>query len=85
MPCSEGVAAAGFEVALKGLGFYESHKCDVGFDFPWHEFGSVGNLAGIVLGEASAEVGSAADVALIGMGETAEDVGVVHVLFLSFL
>ena len=38
----------------------------------------MGNLAGIVLGEASAEVGSAADVALGGMGETAEDVGVVH-------
>ncbi len=38
----------------------------------------MGNLAGIVLCEAGAEVGSAADVALVGMGETAEDVGVVH-------
>ena len=36
------------------------------------------NLAGIVLGEASAEVGSAADVALIEVRETTEDVGVVH-------
>ena len=43
----------------------------------------MGNLAGIVLGEASAEIRSAADVALIGMGETTEDVGVVHALFLS--
>ena len=43
------------------------------------------NLAGIVLGEAGAEVRSAADVTLVGMGDAAEDVGVVHVLFLSFL
>ena len=35
-------------------------------------------MAGIVLGEAGAEVGSAADVALVWMGETAENVGVVH-------
>ena len=45
----------------------------------------MGNLAGIVLGEASAEIRSAADVALIGMGETTEDVGVVHALYLFFL
>ena len=67
MPCGEGVAAARFEIALKGLGLYESLKCAVGLDFSWHEFGSVGNLAGIVLGEASAEIRSAADVALIGV------------------
>ena len=51
--------------------------------FPRHEFGCVGNLTGIVFCEAGAEVGSAADVALGWMGEAAEDVGVVHVLFLS--
>ena len=36
------------------------------------------NLAGIVLCQAGAEVGCAADVALGGVGDAAEDVGVVH-------
>ena len=78
MSCCESVAAARFEIALKSLGFCESFECKVGLDFPRHEFGCMRNLAGIVLGEASAEVGSTADVALFGMGETAENVGVVH-------
>ena len=54
MPCSEGMAAAGFEIELKGLGFYESLKCEIGLDFPWHEFGSMRNLAGIMFCEAGA-------------------------------
>ena len=42
-------------------------------------------LAGVVLGEAGAEIGGATDVALVWMGVTAENVGVVHVLYLSLL
>ena len=77
------MATAGFKVVLKSEGLSERFKGDVGFNLPWHEFGCMGNLTGIVFCEAGAEVGSAADVALGGMGEAAEDVGVVHVLFLS--
>ena len=85
MSRGEGVTAARFEIALKGLCLCECFKCDVGFYLPWHVLGGMRNLAGIVLGEAGAKIGCAADVTLIGMGETAENVGVVHVLFLSFL
>ena len=77
------MAAAGFEVVLKSVGLSERFKGDVGFNLPWHEFGCMGNLASIVFCEACTEVGCAADVALGGMREAAEDVGVVHVLFLS--
>ena len=83
MLCCESMATAGFKVVLKSEGLSERFKGDVGFNLPWHEFGCMGNLTGIVFCEAGAEVGSAADVALGGMGEAAEDVGVVHVLFLS--
>jgi hypothetical protein len=53
-------------------------ESDIGLDFPWHKFGRMGNLTGIMLGEAGTEIGGAADVALIWMGETAENVGIVH-------
>ena len=63
----EGMAAAGFEVAFKGLCLCDCFKCDVGFDFPWEKLGGMRNLAGIMFCEAGAEVGSAADVALSGV------------------
>ena len=78
MSRGEGVTAARFEIALKGLCLCECFKCDVGFYLPWHVLGGMRNLAGIVLGEAGAEVGSAADIALVGVRDTAKDVGVVH-------
>ena len=78
MPCGEGVAAARFEIALKGLCLCGSFKCEVGLDFPWEKLGGMGNLASIVFCQAGAEIGSAADVALVGMGEATEDIGVVH-------
>ena len=78
MPRGEGVAAAGFEVTFQGLRLCESFECDVGFDFPRHEFECMGNLTGIMLGKTSAEIRGAADVTLVGAGETAEYVGVVH-------
>ena len=71
MPCGEGVATAGLEITFKGLSFRERFECDVGFYFPWEKLGCVGNMTGIVLGQADAEIGSATDVALIGAGETA--------------
>ena len=56
------MAAAGFKVVLKSVGLSERFEGDVGFNLPWHEFGCMGNLTGIVFCEAGAEVGSAAEV-----------------------
>ena len=78
VPCGEGVAAAGFEVTFKGLGLSKRFEGNVSFYFPWHEFGCVGNLAGIVLCQTGTKVRCAADVTLVGVRETAKDVGVVH-------
>ena len=49
MPCSEGMAAAGFKVAFKGLRFSDGFKRNIGFNLPWEELGGMRNLAGIVL------------------------------------
>ena len=78
MSRGEGVTAARFEIALKGLCLCECFKCNVGLDFPWEKLGGMRNLAGIMFCEAGAEIGSTADVALAGIRETAENVGVVH-------
>ena len=71
MPCSESTSATGLQVAFEGLGLCKRFECEVGFHLPRHEFGRVGDLTGLVPGEASAEIGCAADVALGGVGETA--------------
>ena len=75
VPYGEGVAAAGFEIAFKGLGLFESFEGDVGFDFPRQVLRCVRNLSGIVLCQTGAKIGSAANVTLVGVQETAKDGG----------
>ena len=79
------MAAAGFKITFKCLSLSKRFECDVGFYLPGKKLGSMRNVPCVVFCETGAKIGSAADITLVGVRDAAEDVSVVHVLFLSFL
>jgi hypothetical protein len=78
MTTREGVAGAGFQIALEFVGGLFVGKGNVGDEAPRFELRSVRRLTGIVLGQALFQIRCDADIAPLGTACADQHVNVVH-------
>src|SRR5438477_2307708 len=77
MTFCENVTRPALEVPLEALSLFKCLECDIQFDLPRNELGSVWTFSGIVIGESLAKVCRVSCVLLVNMAQ-ALDIRIVH-------